>query len=64
MGKSIIEKMDEFIQDATPESFIEDCKRFGIKLEEVEFSDQEIGNYIQESTSTFSCNQNKYCIAA
>lgn len=36
MGKTILEQMDVFIQEVTPESFEEDCKVFGIILNETE----------------------------
>lgn len=37
MEKSIIEQMEEFIQTVTPESFLNDCENFGIKLEESKY---------------------------
>lgn len=33
--KSVIELMDEWLETATLESFIEDCKEFGIEFEEI-----------------------------
>lgn len=32
--KSVIELMDKWLETATLESFIEDCKKIGIELEE------------------------------
>jgi len=32
--KSVISLMNEWLETATFESFIEDCKKFGIELEE------------------------------
>lgn len=61
--------MDEFIQTATPESFLNDCERFGIKVEKKEecntYSSQEIAEYGQNNECNFpSSNQNEYCPAA
>ena len=61
--------MEEFIQTVTPESFLNDCENFGIKLEEdkieKEFMSQEIVNYTKEHSSFFSNEDNsKYCTAA
>lgn len=33
MEKTVLELMEEFIRTATPESFLEDCVKFDIKLE-------------------------------
>lgn len=33
--KSVIELMDEWLETVTLESFIEDCKEFGIEFEEI-----------------------------
>lgn len=67
MGKSILDLMDEFILTATPESFLNDCERFGIKLEKEEefYSSQEVGLYGENKGCNFpSNNQNEYCTAA
>ena len=36
MDRSVMELMDEFISTATPESIIEDCKAFGVKLTKID----------------------------
>ena len=33
MKKTVLELMEEFIRTATPESFLEDCVKFDIKLD-------------------------------
>lgn len=33
MEKTVLELMEKFIRTATPESFLEDCVKFDIKLE-------------------------------
>ena len=35
MKKSVIELMEEFIHEATPESILNDCRNFGIELDNV-----------------------------
>ena len=39
--KSVLELMDEWLETATVESFIEDCKKFGIELENINEEEHE-----------------------
>lgn len=44
--KSILELMDEWLETATVESFIEDCKEYGIELEKINEKEYEKKNLI------------------
>lgn len=39
--KSVLELMDEWLETATVESFIEDCKKFGIEFEKINEEEHE-----------------------
>lgn len=60
MKKSVIELMEEFIHEATPESILNDCRNFGIELDNVtstspkkvkEFTSKEVGEYLKNDSS-------------
>lgn len=69
MERSVMELMDEFISTATPESIIEDCKTFGVKLTKIDefdtkYQSEVVGEYTKTDSSSFTCTENEYCLAA
>lgn len=70
MKKSIVELMDEFMKTATPESFLRDCKEFGIELEDIaplidkNYESKDVVQYTQQKTAAFLSEQDQNCTAA
>lgn len=67
MKKTVLELMEEFIRTATPESFLEDCVKFDIKLEDKdieEYSSEKIIAYSKDGLFKSTNNQESYCLAA
>lgn len=71
MKKSVIELMEEFIHEATPESILNDCRNFGIELDNVtstspkkvkEFTSKEVGEYLKNDSSNFTRNEYIYIV--
>ena len=67
MNKTVLELMEEFIRTATPESFLEDCVKFDIKLDNKdieEYSSEKIIVFSKDELFKSTNDQESYCLAA